>query len=650
MIAVMEDLGDESSVCFLEEILNPSASASSSHRTTSDVAASREQYDRALFSASIANAQNSELKLPWEQGIFGVICGDKPFSLPADPLDVPVFSSHTPIHPEEPARLDTQRGVKRSVELPLHASVVKCLRDEDAGEQLSRLWGTAVAKWYAIFDNLGYPGSLGSAIGHCGDNESEACEIIRDALSIRSPRTAIKRALIFSNFVTWLQAQDEEYGNLSRGHVLKYLTPGEGFPIAPTVGTSLMECFRFAHYVLDVQVPNEVLQDRQILGRVQRLRVTGDYTPARDMLTCEVAMMERAMVTLSDPWDKYLLGCLLFALYSRSRWSDLQHLHNMWVERHEMEGAVFGFVEARTKFHKTGSAMEKKLRFMPLVCPLLGITDTDWTKFWFESMKLVGLDYKQQPLGALCRAPLEGGLLGMRSITSDEATQFLNKLLHTDSSNKLSSHSLKHTTLSWCSKYGLKEDSRTLLGHHELPSKSLTVYSRDVLTRPLQQYCAMLLNLRNGNFHPDSTRAIWMGLAGAAVAPPCPPVTEVSESDLGGEEPILRSQLEQVEQSDDAASVASSDSSASSEDSDTLLDVVQADDKQNDVASQNDIAGPVWLNARSSTVHKVGLADHVTYCGRRVVGGNFIFHADGTTSLNPRYTLCYEGEAETACG
>ena len=71
----------------------------------------------------------------------------------------------------------------------------------------------------------------------------------------------------------------------------------------------------------------------------------------------------------------------------------------------------------------------------------------------------------------------------------------------------VTSHSLKCTTLSWCSKYGLDEPTRTLLGHHELPGKSMQCYSRDLLARPLAKHQAMLLNVRLGNFLPDCSRS-----------------------------------------------------------------------------------------------------------------------------------------------
>lgn len=118
--------------------------------------------------------------------------------------------------------------------------------------------------------------------------------------------------------------------SLSREHVINYLTDTEYEPIAPSVGTALLESFRFARFAWGVYISDHVLKDPQILGRVQRLRVLQqEYRPARDLMVCEVAMMERSMTILSDPIDRYILGCCLFVLYSRSRWSDVKHLHVM---------------------------------------------------------------------------------------------------------------------------------------------------------------------------------------------------------------------------------------------------------------------------------------------------------------------------------
>ena len=107
-------------------------------------------------------------------------------------------------------------------------------------------------------------------------------------------------------------------------------------------------------------------------------------------------------------------------------------------------------------------------------CPLLGITGCNWVEAWMSSWSELGIDIDKQPFGALCRAASPSGDLCKRACTSEEISVFINAILKaTDSA---SSHSLKHTTLEWCSAYGLDEDARKLLGHHSLSGgKALAV-------------------------------------------------------------------------------------------------------------------------------------------------------------------------------
>ena len=52
------------------------------------------------------------------------------------------------------------------------------------------------------------------------------------------------------------------------------------------------------------------------------------------------------------------------------------------------------------------------------------------------------------PFGPICRAPGTDGYLCNRSCTSDEISAFVNKVLKIADSDRLTSHSFKHTTLS----------------------------------------------------------------------------------------------------------------------------------------------------------------------------------------------------------
>ena len=118
---------------------------------------------------------------------------------------------------------------------------------------------------------------------------------------------------------------------------------------------------------------------------------------ARPLRMTEVIRLEKFMTEEHDPWDKYLVGCGLFALFSRSRWSDLAYMDELFFDRSDdyppdMEGGgePYGFVEGRARTHKAATSIaNKKRKQMPVVAPLLGVTAIDWTVQWAASMEAI---------------------------------------------------------------------------------------------------------------------------------------------------------------------------------------------------------------------------------------------------------------------
>ena len=230
------------------------------------------------------------------------------------------------------------------------------------------------------------PGTVGSAVQSAGSEEARH-SIIRDVLGTRSPRTAIKRA------------------------------------------NSILRCaLRFCKHVLHLVVPDEALKDPIVIGRCARMMAEKQVVKqARPLLVREVEKLERFMSGDNEPWDIYMVGCCLFAIFSRSRWSDLEYMDELYVDRSddyptEVDGAgeLFGFVEGRTRRHKGATTVIRKRRQMPIVAPLLGVSGLDWTAAWMESMVAVGFDVHARPLGALCRPPLPNGQLAKGSCSSEE--------------------------------------------------------------------------------------------------------------------------------------------------------------------------------------------------------------------------------------
>lgn len=676
-----------------------------------DCAIDQQTYDRALWDARQSLRQNSELKLPWESGVFGEIFGDSSITIsgPTDlipPCVIPASATDL-LSTVVPA---TKPVISDQPDVPLHALLGTSRRDVDAVQLEAEAWETAVSKWHFIYSAVDFSGVIGGRIFKAkmsGASEDDCRQIIRDVLGIKSPRTAIKRADCVRRFINWLVAKSCMPWPFYSGRVIAYLSDCSKKKPAATMGVALMESFKFAHHVMGIEIGLDILNDPQVAGRVKRMAVDRpEVNQARPLLCSEVEMMERFMVTSTSVLDVYIVGCWLFALYARARWSDIRYIHKAHLDRPVplTEGQVIGFFECTTKYHKTSTSMERKARFMPLVCPLLGITGVDWTTPWLGAMASIGLDINQVPVGSLCRALNSSGEITSRHLTTSEVNDLLNHFLKTTEGNRVSSHSLKETSLSWSAKFGIDEDSRTLLGHHELSSKgkskSLATYSRDMLSRPLMFYCQMLSAVRSKDFQPDLSRSGWMGafpratnsaasgsevfnkadivevqasVAGqddaTATADASTGVSgynagdsskNTSASAVVNEQQQVASNSQQGDaaenstagefgkdkgaQNGDAASSeiesASSSTSSSSSDTEYLGETTSVKLTARDKPIE--IAGPLFQNRKSGVLHKPGHDQLSTACGLKV--SSLVSLPDGSIFRWARCGKCFKGE------
>ena len=74
----------------------------------------------------------------------------------------------------------------------------------------------------------------------------------------------------------------------------------------------------------------------------------------------------------------------------------------------------------------------------------------------------------------------------------------------------LGTHSCKATALSWCAKYGIAREVRSLLGYHSQGKGSGNtdlVYGRDNQAEPLRQLQKVVRAIGAGSFDPDALRS-----------------------------------------------------------------------------------------------------------------------------------------------
>ena len=231
-------------------------------------------------------------------------------------------------------------------------------------------------------------------------------------------------------------------------------------------------------------------------------------------------------------------------------------------------------------------------------------------------------------------------------MSAGEATLALRELLAVygvaaDRVQRLSSHSLKTTVLSWAAKAGLSIEHRRLLGHHTAPGDlSALNYSRDALSKPLEEVCRMIDSIAAGSFQPDlprSARLLESRPAGEADVPEAQAAQAASEPDF-----LL------VDEGDLEASQTSSEGeghglgSAESADSDGQVPDVAGDHAVLQALRPDLLRGhgrmdgaALWQHATSGIVHAAAEGDRAR-CGR-VLGP---FHAPIAAELSGPWPIC----------
>ena len=207
-------------------------------------------------------------------------------------------------------------------------------------------------------------------------------------------------------------------------------------------------------------------------------------------------------------YDRAAAGYLLLALYGRCRHSDLQNVSEI-IHDYSDDG---GYLEVRTKSHKTARNALKRTMLLPIILPVLGVDGSCFVRHVGEAFSRVGLPFDGKIDGPLFRPPSKFGDPCKRGLTSTECSRFLQLFLDEPCSSVagepiLTSHGLTATGLSWCSKFGLQPADKSILGRHvSAMCESSAVYSRDLSTRSLALFQGIILDICKGIFSADAGR------------------------------------------------------------------------------------------------------------------------------------------------
>ena len=123
--------------------------------------------------------------------------------------------------------------------------------------------------------------------------------------------------------------------------------------------------------------------------------------------------------------DRFAAGCFLFALYSRSRWSDLRCVYCYTADILEIEGKITGYLEYKTRTR----LVQKQGLSMPLVAPVWGVGKIPWVLEFVKVARLADRPLEHLDQVPLPPAPTEEGQWTDRSTSTLEAKKWLLSIL-----------------------------------------------------------------------------------------------------------------------------------------------------------------------------------------------------------------------------
>ena len=239
-------------------------------------------------------------------------------------------------------------------------------------------WDRALEKWYLIFAQ----GRSGWPRGYDIDTlvAQKGLTGLRSIFGNRSHNTVLKRANSIIRFIHWFIKTSFSISPfpLQSFDVEGYLEFLQDQSASPSALSSFIEAVNFCEKVLNIQdVGTAITPKAMNISELANAR-RKEKRQARVLSVQEVCSLQSFLSNEKNfIVDRFAAGCFLFALFSRSRWSDCQCVCGYAADFLEIEGKSQGTLS--TKLVSQDRAFSPKTRLsMPLVAPVWGVGKTPW--------------------------------------------------------------------------------------------------------------------------------------------------------------------------------------------------------------------------------------------------------------------------------
>ena len=441
----------------------------------------------------------------WEQGIWGVIFGNKtmldvykPFdSSFKRPIDTSVPASSDSIAPSSSKpRLSPEPGLS-------FTDVVKDRPNISWQEQRDADLQSSVKFWMALVHRWRSDCSICLELEKL-ESTDRVFTMFAHLFAGRSPITTRKRGYSIMRVCDYLD-EVSDFFPCSEEVFYNFLCVEQSRGAPQSRMKGYMQSVNFVRFVMSVEELSSVTTSARCkgacLGEFLKERIQ-----ASPLTVLELNRIHKLLQSCDDLWVKLFCGAVLMAVYARSRWGDLMRAERV-LEDYDSTGRLC-YLEARTGRHKTMKSQMHRHQFLPMVAPCFGIDGTNWGLEWTRVRQQLGLHWP--PDGLVMPAPDREGVATERPLETQECAAWLRKLVGVETSSetrRVASHSLKSTMLSYAAKRGIGIPERLQLGYHTSNFQMGMVYSRDGAAASILVLEKLISEIAQGKFSPDETRS-----------------------------------------------------------------------------------------------------------------------------------------------
>ena len=503
--------------------------------------------------------------------------------------------------------------------------------------------------------------SFRTSATHWRDSEVRAVtqRTLAECFARKATSTLLKRLGSIRRYVTFCQATGADPFPVEEQTMYDFMQSlKDEIGVGASTGRAFLEAVRFSGAMLGMKTSGTCLVSQRLAGLGELLARRAQATLQAAPLTVrQIITLERLCCGGESLHDRVISGGVLIMIFGCARASDMARAVKLTVDRvdENIEIGVLGHKGARTAQHKR--------MLLPVVAPMLSISDSPWWGSWLEARMALGLDTEgdiRRPL--ICKFDLDGKPTDS-TLQASEIGEFIRKALDlpTEKRNSIRSHSCKVSMLSWMAKCGSALSLRRNIGHHlDVTSRSAEIYARDAMAPALYELCRVIGMVKSGRFDPDCTRS---GRFKAT-----PHVLEPNEDKEQDEQAVTLKGLEK------AGSIADTNSEHESAQND-IEDRFAGDTDDTDTDSSSDASSDgeiddsttlaeLWNMVRPSLrpklvdvnvelqkfVHKLSMVVHLKHegsgkflCGR-LVSARYEQHSSATSEECPRCTTCFQNK------